>query len=414
MRNALTDAPWLRAVARVFDRVGAPLYIVGGAVRNPLMGLPISDIDVCGPTLPEEICAFCEGTQVRTVLRAAQFGTVELHVTDENGRPQMAEYTAWREDCYESGHRPDRVTFTRDIAVDARRRDFSVNALYQQVHADGLGPVIDPTGGLEHLSAGQMHTVTENPDLVLGNDGHRILRGARFQAELDLTFDENHIASMRRHAHLVGDIAPERIRDEVEKTLMADFRYPTLRRRFPAAESGLKTLHAAGVWETLFAPVAYDEAAVCALKRLTLPSLPVRMALVCRSASIKDAQAMMQRLHFPSKETAQMAACLQAMQPQPSLLAYAKLGMETLLNAQAILRAVEDEPGLARLDEALCALRGKPLSLKELAVNGADLKPLFEKQGRPMKEMSGVLEGLWQDVLEGKAENAKDALLKRV
>ena len=50
MSKLLTGAPWLHAMARVFDNAGAPLYLVGGAVRNPLMGLPISDIDVCGPT----------------------------------------------------------------------------------------------------------------------------------------------------------------------------------------------------------------------------------------------------------------------------------------------------------------------------------------------------------------------------
>ena len=413
MNNALTGAPWLRAVARVFDQAGAPLYIVGGAVRNPLMGLPISDIDVCGPTLPQDICAFCEGTEVRTVLRAAQFGTVELHVTDANGQPQMAEYTAWREDNYQHGHKPDRVVFTTDIAVDARRRDFSVNALYQRVHADGLGPVIDPTGGLAHLAAGTLHTVTEDPEEVLRNDGHRILRGARFQAELDLTFDEDHRACMLRHAHLVGQITPERTRDEVEKILMADFRYPEIVRRFPATESGLRTLQAVGVWETLFAPVAYDEAAVCAMKRLSLASLPVRMALLCRDASAEEAEKMMKRLHFSARDAAQTAACLRAMQPI-SLMEAAKLGWEALDAARLVLLALEDQAGIERMEALFAALEGKPLSLKELAVSGKDLKPVFERQNRPMKEMSQALEALWLAALEGRVENTREALLALV
>ena len=334
-----------------------------------------------------------------------------LGLTDENGQPQMAEYTAWREDCYESGHRPDRVTFTRDIAVDARRRDFSANALYQQVHEAGLGPVIDPTGGLKHLAEGKLHTATENPDLVLRNDGHRILRGARFQAELDLTFDEEHIRCMRRHAQLVGDIAPERARDEVEKILLADFRYPMLKRRFPATESGLRTLHVAGVWEALFPSVVYDEAAVCAFKRLRSSDLSVRLALLCRNAPAEHAEAMMKHLHFPAKVVAKALVCLQAMQPEISLLACAKLGMEALESARDILCALEDETALARMDQTLKRLQGKPLSLKALAVNGADLKPLFEKQGRPLREMSSVLDVLWEAVLNGETENTKEALL---
>ena len=119
MQHVLHSAPWLSAMARVFDRADAPLYVVGGGVRNPLMGLDMSDADVCGPLLPEEVCRICEGTEVRTRIRAAALGTVELYVTDENGVEQMAEYTAWRQDVYDGGHTPSAVRFTTDIAVDA-------------------------------------------------------------------------------------------------------------------------------------------------------------------------------------------------------------------------------------------------------------------------------------------------------
>ena len=124
---------------------GKPVYLVGGAVRNPLMGLPLSDVDMCGPARPERVMALCEGTQVRAVLRAAHFGTVELHVTDECGVRHMAEYTTFREDSYRCGHRPDAVRFTADIGVDARRRDFSVNALYRRLYDGELaGSRYDP------------------------------------------------------------------------------------------------------------------------------------------------------------------------------------------------------------------------------------------------------------------------------
>ena len=112
MTGALLEAPWIGKIARVFERAGAPLYLVGGAVRNPLMGLPISDVDVCGPTRPEAVCAFCQGGPVHAVLRAAHFGTVELHVTDDDGVRHMAEYTTFREDSYRCGHKPDAVRFT--------------------------------------------------------------------------------------------------------------------------------------------------------------------------------------------------------------------------------------------------------------------------------------------------------------
>ena len=86
----LSEAKWIHRAAAVFQGAGCPLYIVGGAVRNPLMGLPISDVDVCGPARPEAVLALCEGTEVRAHLRAAHFGTVELHLTDPDGTRHMA------------------------------------------------------------------------------------------------------------------------------------------------------------------------------------------------------------------------------------------------------------------------------------------------------------------------------------
>lgn len=409
MRDALFGAPWLNAVARVFDTAGLPLYIVGGAVRNPLMGLPLSDIDVCGPSLPDAVCRACEGTMVRTVLRAPEIGTVELHVTDENGQDQMAEYTAWRTDVYTGGHKPDHVVFTKDITVDAKRRDFSVNALYQRVHEGRLEDVIDPTGGLAHLKQGALHTVTDDPDEVLQNDGLRILRAARFQAEMDLAPTPAMRESLKKHAHLACEIAPERLREEVCKLLMADLRYPGLDRRFPATQSGLETLHAIGLFEKLFGGIAYDEKATAALVRLDA-DLPARMALLLHAASEPSVRNAMQHLRFTVRETEETLRVHKALH-ETDLLEQAKLGMDALKAAERILEALGEEN---RLTQTIHRLQHKPLTLRELAVNGSDLKPLFEKQSRPLKEMSAVLESLWRDVLEGRAQNTKEGLLSRV
>ena len=258
----LSEAKWIHRAAAVFQGAGSPLYIVGGAVRNPLLDLPISDVDVCGPARPEAVLAMCEGTEVRAHLRAAHFGTVELHLTDPDGTRHMAEYTTFREDSYRCGHRPDQVRFTTDIAVDALRRDFSVNALYRQVFPDGLGPVIDPTGGLGHLRRGVLHTVTADPDQVLKDDGLRILRAARFQAELDLEPTDALLESLTRYAPLLRDIARERLREELQKTLLADWRYPQLKRRRPGTESGLRTILHIGAWPELLGgkPVGPEKA----------------------------------------------------------------------------------------------------------------------------------------------------------
>lgn len=408
MKQLLPGAPWLFAMARVFDEAHAPLYLVGGAVRNPLMGLPLSDIDVCGPTVPREVCALCEGTPVRAVLRAEALGSVELYVEDEHGL-HMAEYTTWREERYSGGHRPDEVRFTRDVAADARRRDFSVNALYRRVHGDSLEEIMDPTGGLAHLAKGALHTVTEDPDLVLQNDGLRILRAARFQAELGLCPTAETMDSLRRHAHLLGEIAPERQREEWQKLLMADGRYPQIVRKEPAAYSGFKTLHQIGAWPFSGAP--FDEAAVRALALLPHAPLAARLALLLRKASAEEVSAALLRMRF-AKSVASDAARYAAALQKPDLATSARLGLDALRFALDAHAALGEEAAARDTAALLHALEGKPLSLRGLAVGGEDLKSAFLERGLPLKDMGRTLEQLWLAVLRGECANEKDALMQ--
>ena len=408
MTGALLQAPWLASIARLFDRAGAPRYLVGGAVRNPLMNLPISDIDVCGPALPREVCALCADSPVRAVIRAEQFGTVELHVTDENGADQMAEYTAFRQDCYTSGHRPAQVRFTQELPVDALRRDFSVNALYQQVHEDALGPVIDPTGGLEALRRGILHTVTENPDLVLQNDGLRILRAVRFGAELALAPTQALLDSLHRYAPLARDVAMERLRDEWRKILLADGRYPTLSCCEPATEGGLRLLDEIGLFGFLADGLPLDLEAAQALHRLPM-GLSARLALLLRAASPERAKAAVRAMRFSAAEAEEVSRYLNALSGTKDLLLAAQWGEETLQTAAAIRRALGQEDG--DLQALLCALRGKPQSLRQLAVRGSDLRPLLTRMGLAPSCMGQCLNALWQAVLEGRCPNERETLL---
>lgn len=418
-QNALQGAPWLCAMARVFERGNAPLYIVGGAVRNPLMGLPLSDVDVCGPLRPEAVVQLCEGTEIGARLRAAHFGTVELYAQDERGARHMAEYTTFREDSYRCGHRPESVRFTTDIAVDALRRDFSVNALYRRVFSDGLGEVVDPTGGMTHLRQGVLHTVTANPDQVLSDDGLRILRAARFQAELDLRPTEALRASLARHAHLLGEIACERLRDELQKVLLADLRYPMLKRRAPATLSGLDTIDAIGAWPQLMDGAAYDARAAEALFRLSVPEglspLAGRMALLLRRAGSAAVRGVMGRLRFSARETEQAAMLVDALAKLEagSMGAFegARAGICTLSFASAAFEALYSTDAKMRTKALLEGLLVAPLSLRELAVNGSDLLPLVLGRGVPRSSMGGLLTELWRRTVENGVPNERAALM---
>lgn len=415
MTYAQIGAPWLQAAARVFHQAGETLYVVGGAVRNPVMGVPISDVDVCGPARPERVMALCEGTEVHARLRAAHFGTVELHVTDERGARHMAEYTTFREDSYRCGHRPSEVRFTAELAVDALRRDFSVNAMYRRAEGNGLSELIDPTGGLAHLAAGELHTVTEDPDRVLADDGLRILRMARFAAELGLAPTERLIASAEKHAQILADIAPERLRDELEKIMLADFRYPSLAVSIPATVRGLRLIARVGAWPFVFENLQMNADAVTAVSAYRAPegvaALDGRLAMLFWRDEPQTVLRVLQALRF-SNDTAlaagRLCGGLQALQ-RGALTPFeaVKAGIPTLLHARAALTALSLTTEKA--DVLLARVQGVPLSLKELAVSGNDLSPLCADL--PPRTIGWLLETLWREAAEKNVPNRRDALL---
>ena len=427
MNLSALRAPWLLAVARVFADAGQPVYAVGGLVRNAVMELPPSDADLCGPARPQAVLRLCEGTPVHAVLRAAHFGTVELHVSDAQGR-HMAEYTTFRVDSYRCGHLPSAVRFADTLEEDALRRDFSVNALYTllSVQAATHAEVMDPTGGLAHLRAGVLHTVTPDPDQVLKDDGLRILRAARFQAELGLRPSAALLASAARYAHLLQDIAPERLREELTKLLKADQRYPTLSRREPPVPAGLSTLLRVGAWPALFGTLAPDGAAIAATAHYHppegMPPAAGKLALLFYACTPAALAACMQRLRFSVRETgaAQVALAAQArvLAGDCPLMAAVRLGMVPMAQAEAALQALVAaglplQDALALAQQRLSQLRTLPipLSLRALAIHGDDVLPLCQAQGVPQARIGSVLDTLWQATVEGALPNQREALL---
>ena len=196
----------------------APLYLVGGAVRDELLSYPVSDVDLCGPLAPEELekklCGLFAFKDVNP-----RIGTVKISMGKE-----FCEYTRFRRDSYpiSSGrHTPSEVTFVETLEEDAFRRDFTVNALYKRL-SDGA--LFDPTGGMDDLKNKVIRT-TREPEKVFSEDGLRLLRLVRFAASLGFEIEEKTFAAAKKFAPLLADISPERIREEFMKILVADERY---------------------------------------------------------------------------------------------------------------------------------------------------------------------------------------------
>ena len=224
--------PELVSFAKLVRLRGAELFVVGGHVRNTLLGLPLSDTDVTSALRPDEIEELCREAGIRTVPKGAAFGMVEVHIDGKT-----YEHTTFRSDTYAEGgaHRPTEVRFSDSPYVDAFRRDFTVNALYASVLT---GEVIDPTGGVADLERRLIRATTEDPEAILRDDGLRIMRLCRFAAELGFDIEEKTFAAAKKCAPLLKDISGERIRDELQKLLLADVKYG-----LPPEESVLRGLH---------------------------------------------------------------------------------------------------------------------------------------------------------------------------
>lgn len=189
-----------------------PLYAVGGCVRDELLGREVYDIDLTSACLQEQAESFALKAGMRVSLGSKRLGTVII-----KGKSSY-EYTPFRVDSYPAGsgvHKPAQVRFTQDIQEDARRRDFTVNALYRNV---STGETVDLLGGEEDLKNRLLRAV-DDPMRVLGEDGLRIMRLYRFVSTLGFDAEEKTERAACAKSPLLNDIAPERIRVELDKLL---------------------------------------------------------------------------------------------------------------------------------------------------------------------------------------------------
>lgn len=255
MRMSENLKQWLQALALLFAEHSFTLYGVGGMVRNPLLGFEISDIDVCSCATVEQVDQMLgKYKEYTTVPKGAAFGTVEIHGTF-GGESFLCEHTTFRKETYgQTGqHRPLGVVFSDNLAEDAFRRDFSINALYQNLLTE---EIIDPTGGLADLKNRVMRTTNLDPDLIMRDDGLRTLRLVRFACELGFSIDEKTFTATKKNAALLQDIPAERVWREIRKILLSDSRYPAAAQYSPDDEPahyrGLSILVDLGLMQYVF------------------------------------------------------------------------------------------------------------------------------------------------------------------
>ena len=229
---------------KIAERLSAPLYVVGGYVRNFLIdGTLSSDIDIAAPLSTEEVVSAAESLGFKVVAEYKRTGTAVIFDGE-----RKYEYTRFRTDVYDKGgaHTPVCTEFTDDIKLDALRRDFTCNAVYYDIVRD---EIVDPLGGVSDIETKTLNTV-KSPSEVFSSDGLRLMRLARFTGELNFTPTGEVLKGAKEYAKNIKDIAPERIYDELKKILVADTKYPFSDK--VGHYSALKVLERTGVLDILF------------------------------------------------------------------------------------------------------------------------------------------------------------------
>ena len=194
--------------ASVFSENGFSLYIVGGAVRDWLLGIPNSDYDFCTDATPEQVMAIFR----KVIPTGIKHGTVTVLF-----RGESYEVTTFRtEGTYSDSRHPDSVTFVRSLEEDLSRRDFTVNAFAADC-TDGT--ITDLFGGIDDLHTGIIRAIG-NPVERFTEDALRMMRLARFCSKLGFKADEATMQAARRLAGNIANVSQERIFDELSKILM--------------------------------------------------------------------------------------------------------------------------------------------------------------------------------------------------
>ena len=423
-----------------------PLYVVGGSVRDFLADMtPTSrDWDICAPLSADQLVTAAEqsGFTVKAVYRNT--GTVKLR--DEDG--VNYEYSSFRSDKYVRGtHVPVEIFFTDDITLDARRRDFTANAVYYDIGNDCF---VDPLGGIAAIAEKRFTTV-DYADKVFGEDGLRLMRLARQSAQTGFSPDEECLRGATQNASLIADITPERIFTELTAILAADEKYGVP----DGAYHGLHLLDDIGVLAAILPELALGKGMAQradfhkydvlehSFRAVKYADKSIRLAALLHDigkpfCKLRDgnsyehptegerlAKEALTRLKAPKKVTVRVCALVRwHMYDFDCRVGDNKLRRffveqydildELLLLKQADFSACTDDlsiaPTCARWQTVLAEMRAQntPITLKQLAVNGAELLEI----GVIPCHISELLRRLLLHVAVQPSDNEKSRLLR--
>jgi len=381
----------------ILQNNGFEAYIVGGCVRDSIMGKKPSDWDIATSARPEEILECFNN--YRTIETGLKHGTVTVIV-----KKMQIEITTYRIDGeYSDRRRPDKVTFTNNIDLDLQRRDFTINAL-----AYNQNGIIDIFGGLHDIK-NKIVKCVGHPDDRFNEDGLRILRALRFASVLNFSIDDQTSDSIFKNKALLHDISTERINMEFNKLIMGInyqniiFNYRDIIEVFLPEIKGLSN----------------EELRYRLNSMKELNSLTMRLAVLLQGLGPTDKILMNLKYDNKTVKTVKILTenINEKIYPDPVNIKrwLNKINSENLVNLIKIKKAMFDNEyeELAKsqviMKEILAS--NQCYNLRTLAINGQDLLDAGMPKG---KRIGMILNKVLNEVIEGKLENKKDILLDYV
>jgi len=420
-----------------FTQEGYQIYLVGGAVRDLLLGREIHDADFATNAHPEEIQKLLPESFYDNV-----FGTVGLMVG-----PEKYEITTYRrEQGYTDRRRPDQVSWGQSLKEDVIRRDFTINAL-------ALGPelkIIDLVNGQEDLEKKIIRAVGA-PEERFAEDALRMMRAIRFATQLGFTIEPETFAAIRKNNELIKFVSWERIRDELFKILTSP--YPV---------EGITLLYTSGLLGHILPELVrcygvtqakHHKLDVWAHSLESLRHVPSEDPIVRLATLIHDigkpitakgegqtrtfynheviggylAAKIAQRLRLSKKDSERLFRLVRwhlftvdERQTDAAIRRFIRhVGPENLEDILALRvgdrlggGAKETSWRLEKFKERLVEVQKQPFTVTDLKINGFDVMKILGISPGP--KVGGVLNQIFQEVVEQKIPNERETLLKRL
>ena len=425
-----------------FEKSHFEIYIVGGAVRDILMGRATNDWDFTTNATPEEILKVVPGG-----LYNNEFGTVFTPNPDNKERPH--EITTFRkEEGYQDFRHPDKITWGKSLEEDLARREATISAMAMSPKYE----IIDPYHGQEDLK-NKIFRAVGDPNERYHEDALRMIRAIRISAQLGFTIEEKTLEAIKKNATLIGKIAKERVKEELFKLLKSPYPYegmlllrssglmqeilPELEKCFGVEQKSPGRHHIYNVGEHLLMSLKFCKAEDPLVRFATLihdigkPQTYKKLdsGIITfynhEMVSMKIAEGLADRLRFSNKEKEKLITLVRwhqftvdERQTNSAIRRFIKnVGIENIEDMLS-LRVGDRLGGGARetswrLEEfkrRLLEVQKEPFSIRDLKINGNDVMKTLKI--KPGPKVGNILEKLFEKVISKEISNEKEGLLK--